>query len=112
MTSGDNSFDYFLAVSTLVSRQPLEFPRIDQSFGDILETDLRRNTIVFGKRDDHGRAPLSLRRFQVDKTFNAGMRLVRIGEEKLVAVEILDHQQLVAPAAVLDRNASGFELGA
>src|SRR5207249_5883233 len=40
------------------------------------------------------------------------LRLVRIGEEKLVAVEILDHQQPVAPAAVLDRNAAGFELGA
>src|SRR5882672_2841795 len=39
-------------------------------------------------------------------------RLVRIVEEKLVAVEILDHQQLVAPAAVLDRKAAGFELGA
>ena len=40
------------------------------------------------------------------------LRLVRIGEEKLVAVEILDHEQLVAPAAVLDGNATGFELGA
>jgi hypothetical protein len=39
-------------------------------------------------------------------------RLVRIGEEKLVAVEILDHQHPVAPVAVPDGNAAGFELGA
>jgi len=29
-----------------------------------------------------------------------------------VAVEILDHQPPVAPVAVLDRKAAGFELGA
>ncbi len=33
-------------------------------------------------------------------------------EEKLVAVEILDHQQPVGPVAILDRKAAGFELGA
>src|SRR5687767_7368817 len=38
--------------------------------------------------------------------------VVRIVEEELVAVEILDHQQPVAPVAVLDRNAAGLELGA
>src|SRR4051812_48354922 len=37
---------------------------------------------------------------------------VRIVEEKLVAVEILDHEHSVAPLAVLDRNAAAFELGA
>jgi hypothetical protein len=40
------------------------------------------------------------------------LRLVRIVEEKLVAVEILDHDQPVAPVAVLNGNAAGFELGA
>ena len=40
------------------------------------------------------------------------LRLVRIVEEKLVAVGILDHEQPVAPAAVFDGNAAGFELGA
>src|SRR2546426_976582 len=38
--------------------------------------------------------------------------LVRIVEEKLIAIEILDDQQPVAPEAVLDRDAAGFELGA
>jgi len=36
------------------------------------------------------------------------LRLVRIVEEKLVAIEIHDHQQPVAPVAVLDRNAAGL----
>ena len=48
-------------------------------------------------------------------TFDAAVRdprLVRIREEKLVAVEILDDQDPVAPLAFLDRNAAGFELGA
>lgn len=39
-------------------------------------------------------------------------RLVRIVEEKLVAVQILDDQQPITPLAILDRNAVGFELGA
>src|SRR5262245_59092723 len=39
-------------------------------------------------------------------------RLVRIVEEKLVAVGILDHQQPVAPVPVLDRSAAALELDA
>jgi hypothetical protein len=38
------------------------------------------------------------------------LRLLRIVEEELVAVEILDHEQPVAPVAVLDGSAAGFEL--
>lgn len=37
--------------------------------------------------------------------------LVRIGEVKLVTVEIFDHEQPVAPVTILDWNAPGFELG-
>src|SRR3954468_15029935 len=40
------------------------------------------------------------------------LRFVRVIEEKLVAVEILDNQQPVAPAAILHRSAAGFEFGA
>ena len=40
----------------------------------------------------------------------AGCSLVRIVEEELIAVGIIDHQKPVAPPAVLDRSALGFEL--
>src|SRR6266481_5690988 len=39
----------------------------------------------------------------------AGYSLVRIVEEELIAVGIVDHQEPVAPPAVLDRSAPGFE---
>src|SRR5258708_5160671 len=40
----------------------------------------------------------------------AGSSLVRIVEEELIAVGIIDHQEPVTPPAVLDRSALGFEL--
>src|SRR5258708_24247675 len=39
----------------------------------------------------------------------AGCSLVRIVEEELIAVEIIDHQKPVAPRTLLDRNAPGLE---
>src|SRR5215469_10819802 len=39
----------------------------------------------------------------------AGWSLVRIVEEELIAVEIIDHQQPIAPRTLLDRNALGLE---
>src|SRR5258708_7863866 len=39
----------------------------------------------------------------------AGCSLVRIVEEELIAVEIIDHQKPVAPRTLLDRNALGLE---
>src|SRR6185437_9709083 len=39
----------------------------------------------------------------------AGCSLVRIVEEKLISVGIIDHQKAVAPPAVLDWSAQGFE---
>jgi hypothetical protein len=42
----------------------------------------------------------------------AGRSLVRIVEEELIAVGIIDHQEPVAPGTLLDRNALGLEFGA
>ena len=42
----------------------------------------------------------------------AGGSLVRIVEEELIAVGIVDHQEPVAPRTILDRNALGLEFGA
>src|ERR1700688_3420339 len=42
----------------------------------------------------------------------AGCTLVRIVEEELIAVEIIDHQKPVAPRTRLDRNALGLEFRA
>src|SRR5271155_4225841 len=42
----------------------------------------------------------------------AGRSLVRIVEEELIAVEIIDHQEPVAPQTLLDRNALGLEFRA
>src|SRR5579871_3917541 len=39
-------------------------------------------------------------------------RLVWIVEKKLIAVEIIDHQEPVAPRTLLERNALGLEFGA
>jgi hypothetical protein len=40
----------------------------------------------------------------------AGFSLVRIVEEELIAVAIIDYQEPIAPPAVLDRSVLGFEL--
>src|ERR1700682_3890704 len=42
----------------------------------------------------------------------AGCSLVRIVEEELIAVGIVDHQEPVAPRTLLDRNALGLEFRA
>src|ERR1700730_17925697 len=42
----------------------------------------------------------------------AGRSLVRIVEEELIAVGIIDHQEPVAPRTLLDRNAPGLEFRA
>lgn len=39
-------------------------------------------------------------------------RLLRIAEEQLVAVRVIDHKEPVTPLAILDRNLLGFELRA
>src|SRR5690242_7929287 len=42
----------------------------------------------------------------------AGCSLVRIVEEELIAVKIIDHQKPVAPPTLLYRNVLGFEFSA
>src|SRR5271163_2816966 len=42
----------------------------------------------------------------------AGCSLVRVVEEELIAVGIIDHQETVAPRTFLDRNALGLEFRA
>ena len=52
------------------------------------------------------------RRLRFTSNSLAGCSLVRIIEEELIAVGIIDYQEPVSPRTLLDRNALGFEFRA
>src|SRR2546429_5700378 len=52
------------------------------------------------------------RRLRFTSNSLAGCSLVRIVEEELIAVGIIDYQEPVSPRTLLDRNALGFEFRA
>jgi hypothetical protein len=69
---------------------------------------------ILGKQGEQPtRATLGApRRLRFTSYSLAGCSLVRIVEEELIAVGIIDHQKPVSPRTLLDGNALGFEFRA
>src|SRR6266404_50487 len=67
-----------------------------------------------GNKENSQLAPLfaRLRRLRFTSNSLAGCSLVRIVEEELIAVGIIDYQEPVSPRTLLDRNALGLEFRA